>query len=150
MGLIKLFIIAAVIIAGIFFIGTIGDDSASTGSIALENSNTDITAKGHGGVELVISPTDKKNIDGIVTLTLNDVPSGTKSVGFAISGNGMDLTETGPNIGIDTDGSDTWSFMLDTKRYDNGLYEISGLAFSQADGSGSPLGAATAQVVINN
>jgi len=101
------------------------------------------------GTRLIISPSIDKEIGGVVTLTVTEVPEGTTSIGFAISGLGIeDISATGPNIFTDSDGSDGWESIFDTSRYDNGVYDISGMAFPES--GGAPLGAATAQVVIQN
>ena len=54
----------------------------------------------------------------------------------------------GPNIGIDQDGSDGWSARLDTTAFENGVYEVSGLAMADADSD--PIGGATALLVFEN
>ena len=68
-----------------------------------------------------------------------------------IQGKGIPtIKEAGPNLGSDSDGSDGWSYMLDTTTYDNGLHDISGLAFSELTTGAAPLGSATTQVIIKN
>ena len=111
----------------------------------------EIRAKGFGDTELVISPSVDKTISGIVVLTMSQVPPGTKLVAFALEGNGIpSIKETGPNLGTDTDGSDGWIWLFDTTSYDNGLYDVSGIVFSDLSTGVPPLGAAKLQVIIKN
>jgi hypothetical protein len=98
---------------------------------------------------MLIEPSVDNVISGVVTITVTEPPSDTIMVFFAMVGQGTADTEmTGPNLGIDDDGSDGWSRLFDTTEYDNGLYEISGLPMSDPDSD--PLGIVSAQVVIDN
>ncbi|MEE9595044.1 MAG: hypothetical protein V3V92_06560 [Candidatus Hydrothermarchaeales archaeon] len=98
---------------------------------------------------MVIRPTNDNIVSGAINLMVTQVPSGTELVGFAIQGPGIeDIGKTGPNLGLDGDGGDGWSYIFDTSKYANGVYDISGIALPS--GGGAPLGAAYAQVIIQN
>jgi hypothetical protein len=108
---------------------------------------TEIVVEGMNAT-MVIEPSVDDVISGMVTITISKAPDETEMAFFAMQKQGADPAEEGPNLGIDTDGSDGWSRLLDTTGFENGLYEIGGFAIVDPDGD--PLGAATAQVVIEN
>jgi hypothetical protein len=118
-------------------------DSAKLATPSAEK--TEIRVQGLNA-SVLIEPSVDNVISGVVTITVTKAPNGTKMAFFTIQGQG--IKDTGPNLGIDNDGSDGWSRLLDTTEYKNGLYEISGLAMSGPDDN--PLGVATAQVKIQN
>jgi hypothetical protein len=96
-----------------------------------------------------IEPSVDEVVSGIVTITIIEAPDETEMAFFAMRKQGAeDIQEEGPNIGIDTEASDGWSSLLDTTGFENGVYEVSGLAMADADSD--PLGGATAQVVFEN
>jgi uncharacterized protein (UPF0333 family) len=121
--------------------------STSTSETATEPASpkTEIKVQGQNAT-LVISPSVDKEISGTVTVTVTQAPEGTKMALFTIQGG--DVKVTGPNLGIDSDGSDGWSRIVDTTKYDNGVYEIAGLPSTTSEGN--PLGRAVAQVIIKN
>ena len=99
---------------------------------------------------MVVSPSTDKVIKGIVTLNLVEVPEGTGVTALLLQGQGAPDT-SGPNLGLDTDGSDGWSYILDTTKYDNGVYTVGGIAGISLGGeSDQPLGAVSTQVIIEN
>lgn len=101
------------------------------------------------GTEMVIKPSVDNVIKGIVTVTATKVPEGAQRVYFVLSG--QSIEGVGPNINIDTDGSDGWSGILDTTQYENGVYTIGALAFLTTEiTEDDPIGGATAQVIIQN
>jgi hypothetical protein len=106
---------------------------------------TEITVQGQNAT-VNIKPSVDNVISGVVTITVTKAPDETKMVFFVIAGQG--IKETGPNLGIDSEGSDGWSRLVDTAKYKNGLYEIAGLPMTSGDDS--PLGKASAQVTIKN
>src|SRR3989344_955729 len=78
------------------------------------------------------------------------VAAGTEIVAFAIQGRGIeDLNKTGPNLGIDSDGSDGWNYLFDSLTYPNGVYTIYTIAGVLKNDT-PPLGGVTAQVIIQN
>jgi hypothetical protein len=117
-----------------------------------EPPSTEIRIKG-SGTEMVISPSKDREIKGIVTLTMEKVPEGTKSVAFATQGPGQITQDTPINIlGFDRDGSDGWSMDFDTYSLADGTYTMNGFAFSvENPGEGvDEVGVARVQVIINN
>jgi hypothetical protein len=110
--------------------------------------DTEIRSQGYNA-EVVIEPSSDNVISGIVTIRVTKAPAETEMAFFAIVGNGSESIETtGPNLGIDSDVSDGWSRLLDTTEYEDGLYEVAGLAMSSANDD--PIGMASAQVMIQN
>lgn len=149
-------LIVALLVGALFFIlgGNFSDKTASTQDKKDQDLQTPtaiktvIIAKA-GNTEIVISPSNERVVKGIITITATKVPNETKLVAFAIQGGNIDpIEKTGPNIGVDNDGDDGWSYLLDTKKYENDLYSISAIA-GKSVGS-EPLGAVTAQVIIQN
>jgi hypothetical protein len=114
----------------------------------------EIIGKGTEGIEIKISPAaeDNTTIKGRVTVSLTMTPANTGTVAFLIKEGSLDLTseeiDLGDTIGLDLDGSDGWSRLLDTTRYSNGIYEIIGMPGTEI--GEPPLGYASAQVVIEN
>jgi len=109
---------------------------------------TEIRVEGQSA-SMLIEPSVDNVVSGVVTIAVTEPPSETEMVFFVIVGQGIEDTEiTGPNLGIDQDGGDGWSRLLDTTDYDNGLFEISGLPMSDPDSD--PLGIVSAQVLIEN
>lgn len=144
----------------IFIIGCAQEKAASKTSMEIEKqiqtspqsiTKTEIKVSGQG-MEMVISPSQDKVVKDIVTITVTRAPSNTGIIGFAIQGPGIEaLEKTGPNLGLDSDGSDGWSFEFDTNGYPNNEYTLSVIAFPSTPGGGlPPLGAAQAQVEIKN
>ncbi len=117
-----------------------------------EKPKTEIIVKGEKGAELVISPSVDKVIKGTVTITMNNVPQGTKSAGFYLeSGDAEDTRDGPPNLGLDNDGSDGWSLTVDTTAYDNNQYHLFALIFAEEPGSEvEPTATVQVEVVINN
>ncbi|MBS3116961.1 hypothetical protein J4421_05185 [Candidatus Woesearchaeota archaeon] len=117
-----------------------------------EKPKTEIIATGQKGAELVISPSVDEAIKGTVTITMNNVPQETRYVGFYIErGDAEDANDGPPNLGLDNDGSDGWSLVVDTTAYDNNKYRIFALAFAEEPSSEvEPTGTVQAEVVINN
>lgn len=129
---------------------TEGSESPSASESATEPASpkTEIKVQGQNA-SVLIEPSVDNVISGVVTITVTEAPNETNMAFFAMVKQGAeDLKETGPNLGIDSDGSDGWSKLLDTTQYENGLYEISGLTMIDSDSN--PLGTATAQVMIQN
>lgn len=114
--------------------------------------NTEIKLKGYN-LDAVIKPSIEERVKGIVKIEATKVNDDTKMVFFAITGHDIPpLEQTGPNIGVDTDGSNGWSIMLDTTKYKNGLYDIlvgSSPKESMEEGQG-PAAYAQGQIVISN
>ena len=109
---------------------------------------TEIVAQGQNAT-VRVEPSVDNAISGIVTITITEAPDGTVMAFFTMRKQGAEDTQVeGPNIGIDTDASDGWSSLLDTSGFENGVYEVSGLAMAGPDDD--PLGGATAQVLIQN
>lgn len=144
-------IILSLVIGGIFlYQGCSSQQTPSTteSAGAPASPKTEVRVQGQNA-EVLIEPSVDDVISEVVTITVTEAPSGTNMAFFAMHKQGAeDVKETGPNLGIDNDGSDGWNRLLDTTQFENGVYEISGLAMSDADSN--PLGAATAQVVIEN
>jgi len=117
-----------------------------------EKPKTEIIAKGQKGVELVISPSVDEVIKGTVTITMNNVPQGTKFAGFYLkSGDAEDVGDGLPNVGLDNDGSDGWSLIVDTTTYNNDKYRIFVSTFAEEpDYWVEPTGTTSAEVLINN
>lgn len=117
-----------------------------------EKPKTEIIAKGQKGTELVISPSVDEVIKGMVTITLNNVPQGTKYVGFYLeSEDAEDASDGPPNLGLDSYGNDGWSLTVDTTAYDNNKKQIFALAFAEdPDSDVAPTEAAQAAIIINN
>lgn len=118
-----------------------------------EKPKTEIIAKGQTGLELVISPSVDEVIKGTVTITMNNVPQGTKFAGFYLkSGDAEDVGDDLPNVGLDKDGSDGWSSILDTTEYNNNKYRIFAATFGEEPDytTAEPTGTILAEVVINN
>jgi hypothetical protein len=106
---------------------------------------TEIKVQGQNAT-LTISPSIDDEIKGTVTVTITGAPSETKAVFFTIAA--RDERPDSPNLGIDEDGSDGWSRIVDTTKYKNGVYVIAGMP--TVTGEGDPLGRATAKVEIRN
>ena len=120
-----------------------------------EKPKIEIIATGRTGMELVISPSADRVIKGIVTITINKVPPGTKYVGFYLEGGDAgDAEDTGdgpPNLGLDNNGNDGWSLAVDTTVYDNNKYRIFALTFAEEPSAEvEPTGTVQTEVVINN
>jgi hypothetical protein len=114
-----------------------------------DKSNTDVVQEEESTVPtLTIRPLNGNNASGIVTATVNNAPEGTKMVAFVITGSDGDVSNAGPNLGYDTSASDGWTRIIDTTKYENGLYEVSGLPTTSADAN--PLTLVSAQVIIEN
>lgn len=121
----------------------------SSETIKSAAQKTIIKAKGFGGVDMVISPSEGKNVKGIVTIELKNVPEAISIAGFFIYLQGEQL-QGGPNLGLDMDGSDGWSYILDTTNYDNGVYEVGAVVGESIGEDKDPLGAVTTQIIIQN
>ncbi len=117
-----------------------------------QKPKTEIIAKGQKGTELVISPSVDEVIKGTVTITMNNVPQGTKYVGFYLeAGDAEDASDGPPNLGLDNDGSDGWNLVADTTAYGNNKKQIFALAFAEDPGSEvDPTATAQATLIINN
>src|SRR3989338_7746077 len=117
-----------------------------------ERSKIEIRATGPTGMELVISPSADEAIKGLVTLTINQVPPGTKYVGFFLeSGDAEESSDGPPNLGLDDEGSDGWSLVADTTAHDNNQYLIFALAFAEEPGSTvEPTATVQTGAAINN
>ena len=117
-----------------------------------EKPKTEIIAKGQKGAELVISPSADDVIKGIVTITVNNVPQGTKSIDLYLeSGDAEDANDGPPNLGFDDEGSDGWSLIVDTAAYANNKYKIFALTFAEEPGpTVEPTETIQTEVVINN
>ncbi len=102
-----------------------------------------------GLTEMVVRPAVDTKIRGVVIVTATKVTEGTQRVYFTIVGPGVE--DVGPNINIDTDGSNGWSGILDTTEYENGVYTIGVLTFNTVEiTEEEPIGGATVQVIILN
>ncbi len=119
-------------------------------------ARTEIESK-YGSTAMVISPSNGSIIAGVVAIKMAKVPKGTNLVAFAIQGPGIeDIGKTGPNLGYDTDGSNGWSFELDTVVYPDGAYAIYAFtspisSLEEADKENAPpSGMAEAKVKIQN
>ena len=146
-------ILLAILLSTIILLSGCSQKTSTTVTTKTESTaataapKTEITAKSLG-TEMVISPSVGKTIKGIVTITLTKVPSATGIAAFGIEKQGS--TEGGgPNLGMDQDGSDGWSYILDTTDYENGIYTIYSMVGESLKAE-APLGIVTAQVVIEN
>jgi len=147
-------IVLILIVGGVYFFMVNNDEettetttnTAATTNTAPTEPATKITGKGFNDTIITIEPSEDKTISGIVTITMTNAPEETKAGFFAMVNKGEQVDT--PNLGIDQDDSDGWSWILDTSEYENGVYEISSIA--ALDGDSSPLGNATAQVIIEN
>ncbi|HIJ98977.1 TPA: hypothetical protein H1005_03450 [archaeon] len=140
----KLILWISLLILVIVISGCISEKAKKT-----EETRTEVRAK-MGNMEMVIAPTLNNTVKDIVTITATKVAAGTEIVAFAIQGRGIeDLNKTGPNLGIDSDGSDGWNYLFDSLTYPNGVYTIYTIAGVLKNDT-PPLGGVTAQVIIQN
>ncbi len=159
----KKIIFVLLLVISIFIIGCAEEieekDDESTKEISIEGAKgetkpavkTEIKVT-QMGVEMIISPTKDHILNGVVSIKASKVPEGTETVAFVIQGQGIpDMGITGPNLGIDKDGSDGWATEFDTKAYDNGVYTLLAIAAKEGAGDGTPpLGGAQVKIYINN
>ncbi len=146
---IVIIIVIIIIGAGFFFMKGNGTGEGSGG--VAETPETEIRIRG-SGTEMVIAPSKNREISGIVTLTMEKVPEGTKSVIFLIYA-GMPRMDASPSIiGIDKNGSDGWFLDFDTYAYTDVDYTIEGHTFNVAQpGEGiEQTSAVRVQAQINN
>jgi hypothetical protein len=150
----KAIIIIIVVVLVLFGIGVLlifalqpKETTSSKGETATEPASpkTEIKIQGQNA-KLTISPSIDDEIKGTVTVTVTGIPSETKAVFFTIAE--RDVRPDSPNLGIDEDGSDGWSRIVDTSKYKNGVYVIAGMP--TITGEGDPLGRASAKVEIKN
>ena len=100
------------------------------------------------GGKLKVDPIKGNDVSGTISITLTEVPEGTKMVGFVVLKNGENVKDVGPKMQRDTDESDGWTWLVDTTAYENGLYEIS--ALPSADADSNPLSLVKKQIMIKN
>ena len=99
----------------------------------------------------MIAPSTDNVVSGIVTISMISVPAGTGAVGFGIKGPGVQPeSDFDANIGIDTDSSNGFGYMLDTAQYQNGLFEVYSITAKELKPGNPPTGGATAQIMIQN
>jgi hypothetical protein len=161
----NILVLTVLLATALFFSGCVQEDSTTpaspiTGQVTASAPapeptapKTEIKATGFGDVEMTVSPSKEDTIEGIVTITLSNVPEGTGIAAFALLEQGAEMGEdTGaPNLGFDTDGSDGWKRILDTANFENGVYTLAGIIGTTLDEeSDGPTGAAMAQVIIDN
>ncbi len=113
---------------------------------------TEIRERGFGGAEILITPSEGKVLEGIVTVTLLNVPPETKVVGFSLESMETEgIGETGPNLGFDREGKDGWSTKVDTTEYTNSKYKLFALAFSEEPSEDpEPTAGSQVEIIINN
>jgi len=105
--------------------------------------------RGFGKIKLTISPADGKTIKGMVTITLANVDEDARIAAFLIQAQGEQIE--GPNLGIDTDKDDGFSYILDTTKYENGVYTIGAVVGKSLENEGEDAsGAAMTQFIIEN
>lgn len=79
-------------------------------------------------IEAEISPAKGNTIKETVTITVTKAPADTKIVSFSILPEDAEEQTMIPtnklNVGIDDDGGDGWSYVLDTTNLENGDYLI--------------------------
>ena len=141
--------LAVLLIVAILISGCSKETSAQKVAVKSEPTapKTEIKATSLG-TTMVTSPSVDKVISGTVTIELTKVPAETGVAGFGIEKQGS--TESGgPNLGLDQDGSDGWSYILDTTNYENGVYTAYSMVGESLQAQ-APLGIVTAQVVIEN
>lgn len=153
-GVIVIIALVIIIVLLAFFLLKKSEPSQSSSQ---ENNNQEtikpnqnyLTIKGiYGKIIGKISPTEGKKIKGIVEISLEKIPEKAEVMSFAILYAGQKPEETGPNLGIDSNGDDGWGISLDTNNYVNGLYEIVVIANSAE--SNEPIDASKIQVIIEN
>lgn len=123
------------------------DSSLNTESKILVPKN-EIKEGGYNST-IVLTPSQNDVISGEVTVKALDVPIEAKHVGFSINENFDDLGVGGPNLGFDSKKDDGWSIVLDTTKYNNGIYYVAFFVFS-TDATSNPVAVANAQVEVKN
>jgi len=146
----KTLTLAILLIAVIATAGCIGDgDSSESNDNGLVKTVKNIAAaKGFGGADISVTPSDGNKVSGIVTISL-EAPADTGVVVFGIQGEGIEDTGA-PNLGLDADGSDGWNHILDTTQYQNGVFSIYGVSAVSFEEGQEPTGSASVQVIIEN
>lgn len=152
MGIVVGIVLLILLVGGVFLLMNRGGqrelvDYEHQASLESDEPKTEVRANGFNA-EVLVEPSVGNVISGVVTVRVTKAPEGTKIALFAMSKQGADVKTTGPNLGVDSDGSDGWSRIVDTTRFENGIYDISGIA--GVDGNSDPLGVATAQVIVEN
>ena len=146
-------LILIIVIAGFILISRNQEKGVSENGIqedAKTETDTEITSRGFGGIKIVVSPSEGKTVKGVVTIDLTKVPDTTGIAAFGIYEQGNEDMSVGPNLGMDTDGSDGWGYILDTTNYDNGVYSVMSVVGESFEEGKEPTGGATVQVVIEN
>ena len=103
--------------------------------------------------EFLIKPTEDRNVKGIVTLEFTRFPEDIGDAAFAVTGGDVeDIKKTGPNIGYDLASSDGLSYIWDTTKFDNGLYQLYAFTYFEGDfmNDKDPQNVITTQVIIDN
>jgi hypothetical protein len=142
----KLFML--VFIIGMLLLSGCGSETSSTEKVNTEPAapKTEITATGMGDTTIVVSPSVDKTIKGTVTIDLTKVLSNTKIAAFGVTKQGEEGLGTPV---FDREGSDGWSYILDTTTYPNGVYTISGITGDELEDDG-PDGFVQVQAIIEN
>lgn len=123
------------------------DTSPSTDTQTLESPGSKIVEKGLN-IDMEIKPAINNTISGIVNISATSVPENTAHVGFVVVEKLEDFGTNGTNLGIDSDGSNGCTRILDTTDYENGLYFVVSIASSEI--GADPIGSANVQVEIKN
>lgn len=101
----------------------------------------------NNNVQYEMYPTSREVIKGLVTIKLDEAPTGTKKVLFGMVPASQYSSGTSPNLGVDPDGSNGWSLDFFTKDIQNGEYTV----FIVPIGSfNNPIGRIYANVQVQN
>ena len=120
--------------------------------IHIEEDLSAIGSEGNGFGELgiLVRPAKDGIISGTVDVLAFNANLDTEIIAFGITGGNIaELKDSGPNIGIDTNGTDGWTQTLDTTKYENGEYRIFAVGGKNTPGE-LPTSAVNLDLIIEN
>jgi len=122
------FAVLALVIVGIVFIGGCSQRSEQAAQTTQESQQpkTEITLE-NNGLRVRIAPTEDKKVSGVITVTLQSVPSGATKVLISLAPQGFSGDPyNASNVIIQwvENPSDGQEILLDTTKVENGVYGI--------------------------
>ncbi len=141
-------------IVGIVFIsGCVQQGGETTQNQEMQQTKTEINLEDNG-LKVKISPTEGKKISGIVTVTLESIPSEATKILLSLAPQGFNGDPySNPNVIIQwvDNPSNGQEILLDTTKVENGVYGIGVSATYEGAPESSPwMALVQTQVIVEN
>ncbi len=147
LGILLLAVVGVVVISGCV------QEGQPQGTQENQQTQTEINLE-NNGLSVRIHPTEGNKISGIVTVTFESVPSGAGKLLVMLSPQNMEHTDdpfNEPNVVAQFLEPDTKEAFIDTRKVENGVYNLGVTVSPEVEREGYPwIAVVQTQVLVNN